>query len=108
MTHCTEGILDYVHTDIWGPTKTASIGDNHYFMTFIDDYSRRCWVYTMKDKGEVLKLFMEWKRNMEKSTKRKTKIHRSENGGEYRSDPFLQLCRDEGIEKHFTVRKTLQ
>ena len=40
-THCTKGILDYVHTDVWGPTKT-SIGDNHYFVSFIDNYSRRC------------------------------------------------------------------
>ena len=31
VSHCTEGILDYVHTDVWGPTKTASIGGNHYF-----------------------------------------------------------------------------
>jgi len=46
-THCTKEILDYVHTDVWGPTKTASIEGNHYFVTFIDDYSRRCWVYTM-------------------------------------------------------------
>jgi len=53
-TYCTEGILDYVHTDVWGPTKTTSIGGNHYFVTFIDDYSRRCWVYTMKHKGKVL------------------------------------------------------
>jgi len=50
-SHCTEGILDYVHTDVWGPTKTASIGGNHYFVSFIDDYSRRCWVYTMRHKG---------------------------------------------------------
>jgi len=40
VTHCTEGILDYIHTDIWGPIKTTSIRGNHYFMTFIDDYSR--------------------------------------------------------------------
>ena len=46
-THCTEGILDYVHTDVWGPTKTASIEGNHYFVSFIDDYSRRYWVYTL-------------------------------------------------------------
>jgi len=39
-THCTERILDYVHTNVWGPTKTASIEGNHYFMTFIVDYSR--------------------------------------------------------------------
>jgi len=75
-------------------------------MTFIDDYSRRYWVYTMKHKGEVLELFVEWKKNMEKSTGRKIKVLRSDNGGEYKSDPFLKLCRDEGIVRHFTVRET--
>ena len=58
-TNYTEGIPDYVHTDVWGRTKTASIGGNHYFVTFIDDYSRQCWVYTMKYKEKVLELFVE-------------------------------------------------
>ena len=62
----------------------------------------------MKHKGEVLELFVEWKRNLERSTGRKIKVLRSDNGGEYKSNPFLQLCRDEGIERHFTVRETLQ
>ena len=106
VTHCTKGILEYVHTNVWGPIKTTSIGDNHYFVSFINDYSRRCWVYTMKHKGEVLELFVEWKKNLEKSTGRKIKILRSNNGGE--SDPFLKLCRDEGIDMHFTVRETPQ
>jgi len=75
--HCTERILDYVHT--WGPTKTTSIGDNHYFVSFIDDYSRWYWVYTMKHKGEVLELFVEWKKNMEKNTGRKIKVLHSNN-----------------------------
>lgn len=39
--HCTKGILDYVHTDIWGPSKNASLGGKHYFVSFIDDFSRR-------------------------------------------------------------------
>ena len=30
---------------------------------------------------------------------------RLDNGGEYKSDPFLKLCLDEGIERHLTVRK---
>ena len=54
----------------------------------------------MKHKGEVLELFVE------RSTGRK--INRSDNEGEYRSDLFLKLCRDEGIERHFTVRKIPQ
>jgi len=107
-THCTKGILDYVHTNVWRPTKTASIVGNHYFVTFIDDYSTRCWVYTMKHKGEVLKLFVEWKKNLERSTGRKIKVLHSDNGVEYKSDTFLKLCRDEGIERHFTARKTPQ
>jgi len=84
------------------------IGGNHYFVTFIDDYSRRCWVYTMKHKGKVLELFVEWKKNMKKSTGRKIKVLWSDNGGEYKSNLFIKLCHDEGIERHLTVRKTLQ
>ncbi|KAH9648400.1 retrovirus-related pol polyprotein from transposon TNT 1-94-like protein [Citrus sinensis] len=39
--HDTREILEYVHSDVWGPTKTASIGGSHYFVTFVDDFSRR-------------------------------------------------------------------
>ena len=77
-------------------------------MSFIDDYSRRYWVYTMRHKGEVLELFVKWKKNLERSTGRKIKVLRSDNRGEYKSDHFLQLCLDEGIERHFTVRETPQ
>ena len=62
----------------------------------------------MKHKGEVLKLFVEWKKDLEKSTERKIKILRSDNRGEYKSDPFLKLCRDEDIDRHFIVRETPQ
>ena len=45
---------------------------------------------------------------MELQTDRKIKILRSDNGGEYKSDLFPQLCRNEGIKRHFTVRETPQ
>ena len=38
----------------------------------------------------------------------KVKILRFDDEGEYKSDLFLQLCRDEGFERHFTVRETPQ
>ncbi|KAH9679095.1 hypothetical protein KPL71_025975 [Citrus sinensis] len=41
-------------------------------------------------------------------TGRKDKRLRSDNGGEYKNDPFLQICQDEGIMRHFTVRDTPQ
>ena len=39
---------------------------------------------------------------------RKIRVLLSDNRGEYTSDHFLQLFRDEGIERHFTVRETPQ
>ncbi|KAH9793888.1 hypothetical protein KPL71_004697 [Citrus sinensis] len=106
--HDTREILEYVHSDVWGPTKTASIGGSHYFVTFVDDFSRRVWVYTMRAKDEVLEIFVKWKKLVETQTGRKIKVLRSDNGGEYTSDPFLQVCQNEGIKRHFTVRHTPQ
>ncbi|KAH9761191.1 hypothetical protein KPL70_000407 [Citrus sinensis] len=50
--HDTREIVEYVHSDVWGPTKTTSIGGSHYFVIFVDDFSRRVWVYTMRVKDE--------------------------------------------------------
>ena len=54
-------MLDYVHMDVWGPSKMKSLGGNHYFVTFVDDFSRRTWVYLMKHKDEVVGVFLKWK-----------------------------------------------
>ena len=40
--------LEIVHSDEWEPTKESSIEGNRYFITFIDDYSRKACVYFMK------------------------------------------------------------
>lgn len=44
--HVTKGILDYVHSDLWGsPSSPNSLGDCKYFVTFIDDYSKKVWIF---------------------------------------------------------------
>ena len=43
-----ENILDLVHSDVCGPMKTRTLGGCSYFVTFIDDHSRKVWVYTFK------------------------------------------------------------
>lgn len=62
----------------------------------------------MKNKDEVLKIFLDWKKMIETQTGRKIKRLRSDNGGEYTLDPFMEVCRKEGIVRHFTVRGTPQ
>jgi len=59
VIHRTERIFDDVRTDVWGHSKNASLGGKHYFDSFVDDDSRRNWVYAMSYKNEVLDIFVE-------------------------------------------------
>ena len=86
-----------------GPTKNASLGGKRWFVTFIDDYTRRVWMYPMRHKNEVLQIFLEWKKMVKNQTDKKIKKLRSDNGGEYTYDLFLKVCRDEGIIRHFII-----
>lgn len=53
--------LEWGHTDVRGPSSTKSFGDNSYFLTFICDASRKTWIYTLKEKSDVFKIFKVWK-----------------------------------------------
>ena len=49
--------LELVHTDLWGPSPVASLGGSRYYITFIDDSSRKVWVYFLKNKFDVFETF---------------------------------------------------
>ncbi|WVZ03536.1 hypothetical protein V8G54_024342 [Vigna mungo] len=73
--------LEFVHSDVWGPTTVSSIGGKRYFVTFIDDHSRKVWTYFLKNKSEVFEAFKIWKAMVENETGLKIKKLRSDNGG---------------------------
>ncbi|GJY98441.1 retrovirus-related pol polyprotein from transposon TNT 1-94, partial [Tanacetum coccineum] len=39
--HTTKGVIDYVHADLWGPSRVESMSGYRYFLSIVDDYSRR-------------------------------------------------------------------
>ena len=45
--------LDLIHSDVCGPMPTQSLGGASYFVTFIDDATRKVWAYAMKSKDET-------------------------------------------------------
>jgi hypothetical protein len=80
-----EGILELIHLGVCGPMPSISLSGYVYYVSFIDDYSRQTWVYFLKSKDEVLRKFKEFKALIENISKRKIKILRLDNGGEYTS-----------------------
>jgi GAG-pre-integrase domain len=71
--HVTKGILDYIHADVWGPSREASLSGARYMVTFINDYSRKVWVYFLKHKYEAFDAFKSWKVMIEKQIEREIK-----------------------------------
>ncbi|KAE9601142.1 putative RNA-directed DNA polymerase [Lupinus albus] len=96
-THRTKDILDYIHFDIWGPSKFPSHGECHYMMTIIDDFSRKVWVYFLRDKNETFSTFKKWKTIVETQTWKKVKKLRTYNGLEFCNGEFNEFCTNHGI-----------
>jgi hypothetical protein len=66
-----------------------------YFFNFIDDFSRKVWVYFMKYKSEVFTIFKQWKMDVENQAGSKGKYLRYDNGLEYRDTAKLSCRNDE-------------
>ena len=75
--------LEIVHSDICGPMQTSSIIDCKYFLTFIDNYSRKTWVYFLKHKFDAFGYFQQFKALVENQSGHCIKILRTDRGGEY-------------------------
>ena len=106
--HISKGILEYINSDVWGSTPINSLGGARYFLTLIDDYSRKVWVYFPKQKGEVFDKFKQWKAMVKKQTELSVKRLRTNNGGEFCNKEFMEFCRNTGIVRHHVVPRTPQ
>ncbi|GJZ58108.1 retrovirus-related pol polyprotein from transposon TNT 1-94, partial [Tanacetum coccineum] len=80
--HTTQGVIDCVHSDLWDPSQVESLGGKRYFLSIVNDYSRR--------------------------TGRTFKKLRTDNGLEFCNREFEQLCIESGITRHLIVVGTPQ
>ncbi|KAL5821663.1 hypothetical protein ACOSQ3_023545 [Xanthoceras sorbifolium] len=99
-------ILDLIHTDVCS-MSCKSLGGATYFVTFIDDHSRKVWTFALKTKDQVQEVFKHFHVKVERETGRRLKCVRADNGGEYRG-PFEEYCRSFGIRLEKSVPKTPQ
>ena len=66
--------LELIHIDISVPLPHISMIQSKYALTFIDDFSRYCWVYFLNHKSNVFDLFKVFRALVENQCGRKLKI----------------------------------
>ena len=106
--HRAAYILDLIHSDVAGPIPIKSINGYRYFLTFIDDCSRYCWIYFMKLKLEFFETLKSFKDLVENSFNKKIKSIKSDGGGEYVKRDFHNFYESEGIRMEHSVPYTPQ
>ena len=93
----TKSLFELVHTNVWGPSRSAFPLGFHYFVTFIDDYSQCTWLFLMKTQAELFSIFQKF--HAEIHTQFNTSIHilRSDYAKEYFSMSFSSFMSSHGI-----------
>jgi len=100
--------LELIHSDLVGPLVETVQTKKKYILTFIDDCTRRSWVYLLGKKSETFQCFKQFQKQVERQSGHKIKILRSDGGGEYIDKDFLDYLTDQGIVKEFSMAYTPQ
>jgi len=96
-------VLQLVHADICGPMTPISNIKKRYLLTFIDDFSRKTWIYFLTEKSEAFSAFKNFKIHVEKEVESLIGGLRTDRGGE-----FTNFCCENGIRRQLTTSYTPQ
>lgn len=94
--------LNLLHMDVWGPVQDQGKKGEKYFLSIIDDFSRKASIYPMASKADVFRIFKAHVARAERFLGKKVKAIRSDNGTEFVNDNFYIFCREQGIKHEFT------
>ena len=53
QTSATSRLLELLHLDLMGPTRTESLGGKRYIMVVVDDFTRYTWFILLRSKSDA-------------------------------------------------------
>lgn len=98
--------FELVHADVWGPAPIESFNGYSYFVHFIDEHTKFTWLYLLKHKSEVSKIFSQFKAMVEVQFNSKIKCLQTDNGGEFVA--LSSLLNSSGIQHRMSCPYTPQ
>jgi len=88
-----------IHSDIIGPINPTSIDNYKFIITFIDDFSRKSWIFLMKDKSNATSIIIYFLKYLDNHFQGMVKFFKSDNGKEYNNVKVKRMCKKIGIKK---------
>jgi len=65
----TKRLLEILHMDLFGPSRTMSLGGNYYSLIIVDDFSRFTWTLFLAAKNETFYAFKKLAKVLENEKK---------------------------------------
>ena len=99
-------LLEVVHSDLCGPMPVSTHMGEKYFVLFTDGFSHQIVPYLLKTKSEVTERFIQYEKMVTSKFLEKITRFRCDNGGEFSSQRFQDVCKTKGISIEYTVPYT--
>ena len=100
--------LELIHIDLFGPSRTLSLGGKRYVFVLIDDFPRYTWVIFLINKSDVFNEFQTFCKRVQNEKGFKIIKIRSDHGGEFENDVFENFCIENDFEHNFSFPRTPQ
>ncbi|KAL4018546.1 hypothetical protein IC575_022144 [Cucumis melo] len=95
-TSISDKPFDLIHSDIWGPAPTSTVHGYHYYVLFIDDFSRFTWIYFLKHRSELSRTYIEFANMIRTQFSCPIKTLRTDNALEYKDSTLLSFLSQQG------------
>lgn len=100
--------MELVYADICGSIKPKFNSGKRCFITFVDDTTRRTWVYFLSEKSSALESFKKFKLVVEKDSGEFIFCFRTDRGWKFTSTEFEKFCSNNGVKIYLTPFYTPQ
>lgn len=82
--------LQMIFSDLWGPSPFLSLDKKLYYCIFVDQYMKYIWLYILKQKSDIKKVFQKFHSLVEKYFNDKILSFYTNGGGKFKSlDSYL-------------------
>ncbi|KAJ9553498.1 hypothetical protein OSB04_017543, partial [Centaurea solstitialis] len=103
----TSKVFELVHSDLW-TSPISSLSGYKYYILFLDDFSHFLWVFPLRVKSDVFKVFCTFRAYVVNQFKTDIQSFQCDNGREFNNANLLTLFQNHGIRIRFSCPYTSQ